>query len=189
MKHLVRSPRLQKIYLVTILTVRCTDEFYLCTYGVVWASYANRAMTCVRSRPIYPSCIDCARREAPSRRHCNKVLSHKRRRGKRRNVPSTLHACRTNHVCTTVDDEPVGREHARANREEPNGAFEARCVCRLEEERNTLHIVRVWLAKQDRWHDTGDVRTPARTPKGNEMASPEDGRSKRAEPKCHAPSV
>lgn len=29
-------------------------RFYSCAYGIVRASYANRATTCVHSRPIYP---------------------------------------------------------------------------------------------------------------------------------------
>jgi hypothetical protein len=62
-----------------------------------------------------------------------------------------LHSCSTDRVCTTVDDEPVRGEHAGADREEPDGAFEPGCVCRLEEERDALDVVGVWLAKQDRY--------------------------------------
>ena len=100
------------------------------------------------------------------------VVSHERRKGNGWNVPCTLHACGTNRVCTTADNEPVRQEHARANREEPDGVLEARCVRRLEEERDALHTVGVWLAKQDCWHGIGDVRMLARTATGNETASP-----------------
>ena len=88
MKHLGCPPHLQKLYLVTILTVRYTDEFNLCTDGVVWALYANRAITCVRSRPIYLLCVDCACREASSRRRSKKVVSHERRRGEDEMYPA-----------------------------------------------------------------------------------------------------
>ena len=79
----------------------------------------------------------------------NSVSREKKGKGEG-NVPCTLHACGTDRVCTTVDDEPVRREHAGADREEPNGAFKAGWACGLNKERGAVVVVGMWLAKQDR---------------------------------------
>ena len=105
-----------------------------------------------------------------------------------KNVPCTLYACSTDRVCATVDDEPVRREHAGPDREEPDGAFETGCVRRLEEEGNALAIVGVRLAKEDRWCvEMGNDQDQQSNATRN--ASPEDGRSKRTASIHHAPSV
>ena len=52
-----------------------------------------------------------------------------------------------------------------------------------------MHIVQVWLEKQDRCHGISDIRALVRTALRSKVATPEDGPSKQTELKCHTLSV